>query len=77
MTNANKGLFVVPLGLGVLIGLITSNPQALAPRLLKQAVAQEPGTVSQSDLALLRADVETLKQKATDQAHVMASVAYL
>ena len=76
MTNARKGRFVVPLGVGVLIGLITSNPRALTPLFLKQAVAQEPETVNQSDLAVLRAEVETLKQKATDQAHVMVSVAY-
>ena len=76
MTNARKGPFVVTLGLGVLIGLITSNPRALTPPFLKQAVAQEPETVNQSDLAVLRAEVETLKQKATDLAHVMVSVAY-
>lgn len=76
MTNVKTGTFIVPLGLGVLIGLITSNPQAWAPRLVTQARAQEPGSGNPLDLTSLRADVETLKRKATDQSHVMSSVAY-
>ncbi len=74
MTYARNARAVVTLALGVLIGSCLINPHL--PNLLKDAVAEGPGTDGQADLALLGTDVETLKQKATDQAHVMTSVAY-
>jgi DNA-binding GntR family transcriptional regulator len=64
------------LGIGVLIGLALSVRPIAVPRILNDAVAQSAERSGQADLASLRADMEVLKQKATDQAHVMASVAY-
>jgi hypothetical protein len=64
------------LGLGVLIGLVISERQGPAPLILENAAAQQPADKSPVDPSSLKADVEVLKQKATDQAHVMVSVAY-
>jgi hypothetical protein len=64
------------LGIGVLIGLAVSNRPIAVPRVLNDAAAQLDERRGPTDLASLRADTEVLKQKATDQAHVMVSVAY-
>jgi hypothetical protein len=63
-------------GVGVLMGLSLAGRLTSASRLLGAAPASTAPNVAVADLASLKADVETLKQKATDQAHVMVSVAH-
>lgn len=68
------GLLMLALGFGLGYALF-GRPDS-APKLLNAAAAQQTAQPSTPDLAALTADVETLKQKATDQAHAMVSVAY-
>ena len=76
MTRAKLATAALILAVGMLIVVVSSHRPAAVPRLLENATGQEPGDASQFDLASLKADTDTLKQKATDQAHVMVSVAY-
>lgn len=64
---------ILMLAIGASMGLILVGHQDAGRSVSNTAVGQEPG---QAGVASLVADVETLKQKATDQAHVMVSVAY-
>ena len=61
-------------GVGIALGaLLFGGGQAAAPR----ASAQQPASEKPADdAAQLKSDVQTLKDKATDQAHVMVSVSY-
>jgi hypothetical protein len=64
------------LGLGIVVGCGLFGRLSTDPSFLPSAAAQQPAQSTATDMAALQADVETLKQKATDQAHVMVSVAY-
>lgn len=74
--NARLPRGAVLLGLGLLIGFLISDRQLVQSQPVSDAAARAPDNEDQADLASMKSDVETLKQKATDQAHVMVSVAY-
>lgn len=76
MTRAKLVPVILLLVLGVMLGLFVAERRDGPPSFVQQAAAQQPAEAASPDLASLEADVETLKQKATDQAHVMVSVAY-
>ena len=66
---------VVSLGIGLALGIALSGPRpggVIAPAAHAQGIAARPAP----ELAALRADVDVLKGKATDQSHVMADVGY-
>jgi hypothetical protein len=64
------------LGVGIVVGYALFGRIGTDPSFLRSAAAQQSAPSTATDVAALQADVETLKQKATDQAHVMVSVAY-
>jgi hypothetical protein len=76
MTPTKWAAAILLLGLGIGLASSLSRQQEAVPRVLKAAAAQETTEGGPADLAALKADVEILKQKATDQAHVMTSVSY-
>jgi hypothetical protein len=72
MTRLSKiSLAAACLALGASLTLLRSQP---APK--PQAAATAKSAAPTNEIAALRAEIEVLKAKATDQAHVMHSVAY-
>jgi hypothetical protein len=60
----------------MLAGLVISNTPVVYSQPAAGSPQQAAADAAEVNLEALKADVETLKQKATDQAHVMVSVAY-
>ena len=76
MNRAKLAAAALLLGCAMLVGSWVWERHGADFRLPGAHAAQATGQGGDTDLASLQADVEILKQKATDQAHVMVSVAY-